>query len=166
MHKKMELTRIIIIRLIELLVPLIAFSAVGTWLSVFSFITTHTAILLILIVLNVPYFVIVSRRSKALFYGLRKKKIYLIVNAVSVAVLGMIIALVRYFASNEVFVWMFAITKLVYFLPFHIPLVLSVGAFMIVLVLVIWLSPRRIEYMRNRSKPDEFDSFAAKADGE
>ncbi len=164
MNNKTDLIRIIVFRVLELLIPLIAFSAVGTWLSVFRFITTQKAILLILIVLNVPYFMVVARRSKSLFYALRNKKVYLIINAVCVVLVAAIIYAVRYFASNEIFVWMFALTKLVYFLPFDIPLLISAAVFLVTLSIVIYLSPRRIEYMMKRSEPDEYDSFEEKQD--
>jgi len=159
MNQISEILKTTVFRLFELLVSLVVLSALGTWLSVFSFISSHTAILVALIVLNVLYFAFVSYTSKNLFCDLENKAVYLIINAVCVALLGGVIYTIRSFASNKIFVWMFSLTKLVYFLPFHIPLIVSAAVFMLTLVLVIYFSPRHFEYLLNRTKADEFDSF-------
>ncbi len=159
MSNMLSWIRIIIIRLLEMLLPCIAFSVLATGLNVIGLSITSKSIVVILLVSTVFYMMINSHCSKNLFFALGDKTQYRILSGICIAMLATIIYAVRHFAGNVIFVWLFAITKCFYFLSVKIPLIVSIVLFMAILLAVVMLAPSGMEYEVARSKPDEFDSF-------
>ena len=159
MNNVLSYIRIIIIRLLEMILPCIAFSMLATGLNVIGLSITSKSIVVILSVSVIFYMMINSRCSKNLFFALGDKTQYRILSGICIALLAAIIYAVRHFAGNVIFVWLFAITKCFYFLSVKIPLIVSIALFMAILLAVVMFAPAGMEYMVERSKPDEFDSF-------
>lgn len=139
------MTKVIIRRFLELLIPCVAFSAIAVALNVYLFNGSKLAPFIIAFIAAVIWFAINVYMLRCCYIGMQNKKDFFIANFIAYALFGLCTVIVYLCFSKEVYSWVFAMTKFLRFTRlsdyFAHPIVYSVAIFHLLGGLMICLAP-------------------------
>lgn len=140
-------------RIAELLLPSLFFSLLITFLNISGLVIKRNSVIFMLLVFMTIFTIFNFRNLRKCYFDMRNKKLFYKLNFLSNAIFAGINFAFLVFAKNEVYAWLFSITKVLRFLDMNV--VYSVLLFHFIQLICIFASTIGMGWIFNEKSVDE-----------